>query len=73
MAGAVQTYAGQKAYLIALIYPERHRADQAFTWLDRAVRQRDGDLLYIRGDPLVSNLAADPRFKLIMQRMQLAD
>jgi len=73
LAAAVQTYGGQKAYLIALIYAERHQADSAFAWLDRAVRQRDGDLLYIKGDPLISKLVADPRFKLIMQRMQLAD
>jgi TolB-like protein/Flp pilus assembly protein TadD len=73
LADAVHSFADKKAYLIALIYAQRHQSDQAFAWLDRAVRQRDGDMLYIQGDPMVSSLLPDPRYKSLMQRMQLAD
>jgi TolB-like protein len=73
LAVAENSFGGKKAYLIALIYAERHQPDRAFAWLDRALRQRDGDVLYIKGDPLVSNLVADPRYELIMKRMQLAN
>jgi TolB-like protein/Flp pilus assembly protein TadD len=73
LAAAVRTYAGQKAYLIALIYARRHQPDHAFAWLDRAVAQHDGDLVYIKGDPMVSDLVTDSRYKLLMQRMQIAD
>jgi TolB-like protein/Flp pilus assembly protein TadD len=72
LAVAVRDFGGHKAYLIALIYAQRHQPDQAFVWLDRAVRQRDGDLLFIKGDPMVGALVADPRYQLLMQRMQLA-
>jgi TolB-like protein/Tfp pilus assembly protein PilF len=61
-----------KAYLIALIYATRNAPDQALAWLDRALRQRDGDLLYMKGDPMISNLLPDPRFQSFMQRMQHA-
>ena len=73
LALAVQSYGGQKAYLIALIYAARHQPDQAFAWLERAVRQRDGDMLYIKGDPMTASLVSDPRYRLILQEMQLAD
>ena len=73
LALAVQSYGGQKAYLIALIYAARHQPDQAFAWLERAIRQRDGDMLYIKGDPMTASLVSDPRYRLILQKMQLAD
>jgi TolB-like protein/tetratricopeptide (TPR) repeat protein len=73
LTAAVQRYGGQKAYLIALIYAARHQPDQAFAWMERAIRQRDGDMLYIKGDPMIANLVSDPRYRLILQKMQLAD
>jgi TolB-like protein/Flp pilus assembly protein TadD len=73
LALAVQSHGGQRAYLIALIYAARHQPDQAFAWLERAIRQRDGDMLYIKGDPMAASLVSDPRYRLIMQKMQLAD
>ena len=59
-----------EAYLIASIYAARKDPDRAFGWLDRALRQRDGDLLFIRGDRMISNLVADPRYQALMQKMQ---
>ena len=67
---AEHSLAGKKAYLIASIYAARKDPDRAFGWLDRALRQRDGDLLFIRGDPMISNLVADPRYQALMQKMQ---
>ena len=72
LALAERDLAGKKAYLIALIYATRKAPDQAFTWLERALRQRDGDLLFIEGDPMISNLLPDPRFQIFMQEMQHA-
>ena len=73
LALAERNYADRKAYLIALVYAARHDTERAFSWLDRAVRQRDGDLIFIKGDPLVRNLLPDPRYRRLMRIMNLPD
>ena len=73
LAVAEHSYGDKKAYLIALIYARRHQADQAFAWLERGIRQRDGDMIYIKGDPMAANIVPDPRYALMMQRLHLAD
>ncbi len=72
LAVAEATYAGRKSYLIALNYAARKDPDRAFAWLDRALRQREGDLQYIRGEPLLSNLVPDPRYRIFLQKMGLS-
>jgi hypothetical protein len=56
-----------------LIYAQRHQPDRAFAWLERGIRQRDGDMLYVKGDPMLANVVSDPGYVLIMQKMRLAD
>ncbi len=73
LAIAERDFGDRKAYLIALVYAARHDADRAFTWLDRAVSQRSGDLIYIKGDPLVRNLLPDPRYRQLMRTMRLPE
>ena len=72
LAIAEATYAGRKSYLIAMIYAARKDPDRAFASLERALRQREGDLLYIRGEPLLSNLVPDPRYRIFLQKMGLS-
>ncbi len=72
LAAAEATYAGKKSYLIALIYAARKDPDRAFAWLDRALRQREGDLVYIQGEPLLRELVSDPRYSNFLQRMGLS-
>jgi hypothetical protein len=73
LAVAEHGYGDKKAYLIALIYARRRQADQAFTWLERGIRQRDGDMLYIKGDPMAANIVSDPRYTLMMKKLHLAE
>ena len=73
LAMAEREFGDRKAYLIALVYAARHDADRAFTWLDRAVSQRSGDLIYIKGDPLVRSLIPDPRYRQLMRAMKLPE
>jgi serine/threonine-protein kinase len=70
LALAERNLASTKAYLISIVYAQRNDPDQAFAWLERALRQRDGDLLYIYGDPMWSGLDKDPRFGAFMKKMQ---
>jgi TolB-like protein/Tfp pilus assembly protein PilF len=70
LAVAERILGAKKAYLIALIYAARKDPDRAFLWLERALRQRDGELLFIKGEPLLESLVRDPRYQIFIQKMQ---
>lgn len=46
-------------------------ADAAFIWLERAYKQRDPGLTYLKGDPLLKNLECDPRYIAFLKKMHL--
>jgi tetratricopeptide (TPR) repeat protein len=66
-------HAADMAMWIAEAYAFRGQKDQVFTWLDRAFAQKDIYLWTIKGDPLLKNIAADPRYKAFLRRMNLAE
>jgi eukaryotic-like serine/threonine-protein kinase len=59
------------AYQIAEVYAFRGEADKAFAWLERAYAQRDAGLAQMKGDPLLKNLEADPRYTAFLKKMRL--
>jgi adenylate cyclase len=59
------------AYGIALIHAYRGERDQAFEWLERSRDARDGDLSFVRTDPLLASLHDDPRWAELMKSMNL--
>lgn len=58
-------------FVIATVYAFRNQRDQAFTWLDRAYAQRDGDLASTRVEPLLKNLRSDPRYAALLKKLNL--
>jgi hypothetical protein len=56
---------------IAQVHAYRHELDQAFDWLERAYRQKDVELFWIKGDPLLKTLEADPRHGVFLRKMSL--
>jgi hypothetical protein len=52
-------------------YAYRGERDEAFAWLERAYRQKDSGLWLIKGDPLLKNLAGDPRYPAFLRKMKL--
>jgi TolB-like protein/Tfp pilus assembly protein PilF len=73
LARATKAYAGRWAYGIAEVHAYRGEIDQAFTWLDRAYRQKDVVLYRLKGDPLLRNLEPDTRHKALLKRMNLPE
>ena len=61
------------AYQIAEVHAFRGERDLAFSWLERAFRQRDAGLLDLQQDPLMANLKADPRWAAFLSKTGLAD
>lgn len=58
---------------IALIYSFRGELDEAFKWLQHSYERREAALLYFKGDPEFKNLMGDPRYKALLEKMQLSE
>jgi len=59
------------AYQIAQAYAYRGEPDEAFAWLDRAYRQHDPGLVWLKTDLKMTSLRADPRYKAMLERLHL--
>jgi len=62
---------GVGRYEIALIYAGLGQNAEAFDWLEQSYRAHDVGLIYLRVDPCLDSLRADPRFADLMRRVGL--
>ena len=60
------------AYQIALVYAHRGDTPQAFQWLERALKQRDAGMHWMKFDPLLRGVSGDPRFLALLAQMHQA-
>jgi serine/threonine-protein kinase len=58
-------------YRIAMVYGSRGQTDEAFQWLERARQVRDFDMMWVKTEPELAPLRADPRFAALLKRMEL--
>jgi adenylate cyclase len=58
---------------IATIYIGLDNKDEAFAWLEKALEDRVSQLVYFQTDPLLDPLRHDPRFELLVQRMDFPE
>jgi tetratricopeptide (TPR) repeat protein len=58
-----------KSYGVAAIFAALNENDQAFAWLERAFKERDGNLLSLAVALEFDVLRADPRFKDLIRRI----
>ena len=61
------------AYQIAEGYAGRGETDLCFEWLDRAYRQHDAGLPWMKLDPLLRGVRGDPRWQPFLRKMRFAD
>jgi hypothetical protein len=54
------------------LYAALGDANAAFEWLEQAYRERRGWLAYLKVEPTLDPLRADPRFHGLLERMRLA-
>ncbi|HEX8843208.1 MAG TPA: protein kinase [Pyrinomonadaceae bacterium] len=57
------------AYEIAVIYAFLGERDEAFKWLTQAEKEHAVGFTYVRVDPRLNNLRADPRFDDLLRRI----
>lgn len=58
-------------YWIGLIYASLGDNDQAFQWLNEAVKERSGGLVWLKVEPKLDKLRLDPRFSKLLTTIQL--
>src|ERR1700733_5324628 len=61
------------AYQYATIYAQWGNRAKALEWLETALRQPDGGLIYLKTDPLMDPLRQEPRFKAVMRELKFPD
>lgn len=60
-------------YQIAEMYAWQEKPDKAFEWLDISFDNHDGGMTYLLVDPLLESLHDDPRWRSLLQRMNLLE
>jgi serine/threonine protein kinase/Tfp pilus assembly protein PilF len=68
-----QRFGADAPFEIAEIHAFRGEVDQAFAWLDRALTTRAEGCVMAKVDPLLLNIAKDPRFVTVLRTVRLAD
>jgi len=63
---------GVGKYEIALVYSGLGEKQDAFEWLEEAYKAHDVGLVYLKIDPCLDPLRADPRFDDLLRRVGLA-
>jgi serine/threonine-protein kinase len=58
-------------YDIALIYSVMGKKDQALDWLEKAYKDRNDMVIWLKGDPRVDVLRSDPRFVTLIRKLGL--
>jgi len=57
--------------LIACVYQGLGRTDEALIWLEQAITERDGWLVFMNSFPRFESLRGEPRFENILRRVGL--
>jgi TolB-like protein len=70
---AEQNWANGMAWNIGQFYASRNDPDRAFSWWERAYRQHDGGMSYLKMDPICSKLHRDPRYEALLRKMNLPE
>ena len=60
---AAESGAGNVAFTLALLYGRLGETDEALSWLERAVHQRDGFAIYLKVHPWLDSLENEPRYR----------
>jgi serine/threonine-protein kinase len=73
LAELIAKHADDSAFQISQVYAWWGDKANAFRWLDRAYLQHDGGLIIVKVDPLLKSLRPDPRYKALLQKMNLPE
>jgi TolB-like protein/Flp pilus assembly protein TadD len=67
----IATSGKESTYQIAEVYAFRGERERAFEWLERSLALQDAGMRYLKHDPLLRTLRADPRYVALLKKMNL--
>ena len=70
--GSKRTQGPRHCYRLARIHAAMRSPDAAFEWLERAFKEREENLVWLKVDPHLDALRADPRFADLERRIGFA-
>ncbi len=73
LARLISQHQDDSAYQIAQAYGYRGEVDQAFAWLNRAYKQSDPGLLWLKTDLKFKSLHKDPRYAQLLKSLNLPE
>jgi TolB-like protein len=73
LARLIKDYADGSAFEIAEVYGFRGQSDESMHWLERAYVQKDASLYLVKSYLPLKGLAANPRFKAFLRKMNLPE
>ena len=73
LAELARDYGDGTAAQLAETYAQRHDLDSAFKWLERGYQTRDSGIRWLKVDPLLAPLRADPRYLPLLRKIRLAE
>ena len=59
------------SFWVAAIYMGLREIDKAFEWFEKAVEERDSNMIYFTVPPIFDALRSDPRYKQLLKKMGL--
>ena len=59
------------SFWTALIYLGLGDVDKTFKWLEKALEERDGNMIYFTAPILFDPIRSDPRYKQLLEKMGL--
>jgi hypothetical protein len=73
LAQLIAKYRKNSPFGIAEVYAWRGEKDKAFQWAERAYRERDLSISWIKIDFNFRGLRGDPRYKALLRKMNLPE
>ncbi len=73
MEWVIQKRGAPVSYQIAEMYALQGEVDKAFEWLETGYEYRDGGLTYLLVDPFLEPLHDDPRWRPLLEKMNLLE
>jgi TolB-like protein/DNA-binding winged helix-turn-helix (wHTH) protein len=73
LAKLISQHGDDAAYQIAQAYGYRGEVDQAFAWLNRAYKQSDPGLMWLKTDLKLKSLHRDPRYPQLLKSLNLPE
>jgi Flp pilus assembly protein TadD len=68
---SISVNGGSGSFQVAMVSMGLGDLDQAFPWLERAAESRDVDPRWWKFDPLLSDVANDPRYAALLKKFGL--